>query len=253
MSTAEEEEEDDFVLKLKDPKDLAAEEDEAVHTYGDGVICTTDKVGHATPGGFGPAELVVDATEGFIPLWERGSVLRWRFNEQALSLISNADEGRKKVRSLLSKALLKWGDAAPVRFAERSDSWDFEIVIRNADQCSPRGCTYARAFFPDSGRHDLLIYPKLFTQSGKEQVETLVHELGHIFGLRHFFAKISEKKWPSELFGEHNPFSIMNYGAKSKLTKADKRDLRALYHGVWSGSIKEINGTPVRLVKPYHA
>ena len=110
----------------------------------------------------------------------------------------------------------------------------------------------ARAFFPDSGRHELELYPKMFEQSEKEQIDTLTHELGHIFGLRHFFAQIRESQWPSVIFGEHRPFSIMNYGRQSELTNDDLDDLKRLYDSVWSGRLTEVNGTPIRLFTPYH-
>ena len=145
------------------------------------------------------------------------------------------------------------GEAAPVKFKEAEDAWDFEIAIRSDDQCSVSGCTLARAFFPDGGRHDLAIFPKMFDQSRKEQVDTLIHETGHIFGLRHFFAEVHESKWPSEVFGTHKPFSIMNYGAMSELTDADKQDLTFLYQSAWSGDLTNVNGTPLRLMTPYHA
>jgi DNA primase len=45
----------------------------------------------------------------------------------------------------------------------------------------------------------------------------------------------------------------MNYGAKSVLTKADRDDLRKLYAQVWGGQLTSINGTPIKLVRPYHA
>jgi hypothetical protein len=45
----------------------------------------------------------------------------------------------------------------------------------------------------------------------------------------------------------------MNYGAKSVLTEADLRDLTELYRLAWSGQLPQINGTPVRLVRPYSA
>lgn len=158
---------------------------------------------------------------------------------------------RREIRDLFGEALLAWGDAAPIRFAERDDLWDFEIVANADDQCDANGCTLAAAFFPDGGRHELLLYPKLFEQSRKEQVETLVHEVGHVFGLRHFFANVKEGAWPSEIFGKHERFSIMNYGAESVLTSADRDDLKRLYRAAWDGTLPEINGTPIRLVKPF--
>ncbi len=151
-----------------------------------------------------------------------------------------------------SKRLLAWGSAAPVRFTENEDLWDFEIVMSAGDNCSASGCTLARAFFPDSGRHDLMLYPKMFEQSRKEQVETWMHEIGHIFGLRHFFATVTETAWPAEIFGSHDKFSIMNYGALSTLTERDKKDLVRLYEQAWSGALTHINGTPIQFFLPYH-
>jgi hypothetical protein len=157
------------------------------------------------------------------------------------------------VQSLLFDAIeLAWGDAVPIKFSERSDAWDFELSARNADDCDARGCTLASAFFPDAGRHELVIYPKMLEQPEKEQVDTLAHELGHVFSLRHFFAQISENRWPSEIFGVHRSFTIMNYGANSELTDDDKADLKKLYLSVWSGQLTEINGTPIQLVRPFH-
>ena len=91
-----------------------------------------------------------------------------------------------------------------------------------------------------------------FSEPKQEQVETLAHEFGHVFGLRHFFAQIEEKRWRSEIFGKHKPFSIMNYGQKSVMTKWDRRDLKTLYSKAWSRELTEINGTRIKLVKPYH-
>jgi Metallo-peptidase family M12B Reprolysin-like len=140
-----------------------------------------------------------------------------------------------------------------VKFREDEDLYDFEIVMRHGDDCDASGCVLASAFFPDGGRHKLTLFPKLFEQTRQEQVATLVHEIGHVFGLRHFFAQISETEWPSEIFGTHSKFSIMNYGSLSRLTTADRDDLRRLYRRVWTGKMTEINGTPIRLMRPYSA
>lgn len=42
------------------------------------------------------------------------------------------------------------------------------------------------------------------------------------------------------------------YGADSRLTEDDKKDLKELYSLVWSGKLREINGTAIRLVTPFH-
>ena len=80
----------------------------------------------------------------------------------------------------------------------------------------------------------------------------MAHELGHIFGLRHFFAEDLEAGFPSEQFGEHNPFTIMNYGEESIMTDKDRIDLERLYQLVWSGELTKINGTPIETFYPYH-
>jgi hypothetical protein len=215
------------------------------------VICDTDRRGHATPQGRNPLELVVDASEGFIPLWAADTVLRWRFRERSLDYFADPAAAKVEIRNLFAESLLAWGSAAPVTFKYDPDLWDFEIVMRPNDQCNAVGCVLASAFFPDGGRHQLNLYPKMFEQSRVEQVETMIHEVGHIFGLRHFFADVREQAWPSEIFGKHEQFSIMNYGEFSVLTDDDKSDLTLLYQLARSGELQHINGTPIQLVKPF--
>jgi hypothetical protein len=224
-----------------------------VHIIRKGIRCDTEKRGHGTPNNQSPLEIVVDATEGFVPLWAKNTVLRWRFRESSLQSFKNPAAAKAAIEELLGAAILRWGDACPVKFAkQKTDAWDFEIVARATDDCDDNGCVLASAFFPDAGRHKLHIYPKMFTQSKEEQIETMIHEIGHVFGLRHFFAQITETKWASQIFGTHKKFSIMNYGGDSKLTAADKADLKKLYEKAWAGQISEINGTPIKFVKPFH-
>jgi hypothetical protein len=226
---------------------------DTVHIIRPNVRCDTESRGHTTPRGRSRLEIVVDASEGFIPLWAKNTTLRWRFRDSSFAGLEDPAAAKAAVEKLLGECILAWGDAAPVKFAKRSDSWDFEIVMRAADDCDASGCVLASAFFPDAGRHKLLLYPQMFEQTRKEQIETLVHEIGHIFGLRHFFALVSETEWPAKVFGKHHKFSIMNYGEDSKLTSYDKSDLKRLYQLAWSGELTKINGTPIRFMKPFHA
>jgi hypothetical protein len=237
----------------RNPEEAAREVESQIHLYGPGAICDTEKRGYARPKNRSPLEIVVDATEGFVPLWAKDTTLRWRFQERSMSFFEDPEAAKTAIKDLLGEALLAWGDAAPVKFSQRDDAWDFEVVVRERDRCNPNGCVLASAFFPDPGQHEMVIYPQMFAQSEEEMVETLVHETGHIFGLRHFFANISETAWPSEVFGTHKPFSIMNYGSQSELTDDDKADLKRLYQAAWSGELTEINGTPIRSVKPFNA
>lgn len=221
------------------------------HIYHGGAVCRTDKRGYATPEDRDPTELVLDATEGFIPLWDKDTTLRWRFNEASMTAFANPDAAKTYFRNRIRDALALWGNAIPVRFSEVSEAWDFEVIFEATPKCNPNGCVLASAFFPDSGQHDVTIYSTILDQAETEVVETLAHEFGHVFGLRHFFAKVSEGAFPSVIFGTHNKQSIMNYGSHSKMTKKDVSDLKSLYVMAWSGQLTQINGTPVRLVRPY--
>jgi len=240
-------------FRPNDRRSRTATMEPLIHVIRDGVVCDTDRRGHNTPHGCSPRDLVINVSEGFIPLWESDVVLRWRFRTRSMDYFEDPTAASDEFRALLADALLAWGNAAPVTFKYDEDLWDFEVVMRSSDHCNPFGCVLASAFFPDGGRQKLELYPKMFTQSRTEQVDTLIHELGHVFGLRHFFAQVREPELRSEVFGRHVMFSIMNYGEYSHLTEADREDLTLLYQTAWSGQLSHINGTPIRLVRPYSA
>lgn len=233
---------------LSDEEIIQATE-ELVHVVAPGIICRTEARAERRS----RERIVLDATDGFIPLWAKDQVLHWRFHEASLRRFRDPQALKTTVRSLFAEAVMAWGLAVvPIRFVERSDNPDFEIVVEVHEDCTPQGCVLASAFFPDTGRHTLRLYPTMFDQPQQEQVETMAHELGHVFGLRHFFAPELETAWPAVIFGDHEPFSIMNYGAESTLTDTDRQDLTTLYQAVWQGQLTAVNGTPIQLVKPYH-
>jgi endonuclease I/V8-like Glu-specific endopeptidase len=228
--------------------------DTHIHVFGKGahIVCDTEPRGYALPENRSLLEHRLHQTEGIVPLWEQGQTLRWRFQERSLLKFARPDQLKSFVRQLFGEALAAWGDAAPIRFSEQDDAWDFEISVRSEKDCDIGGCVAASAFFPDEGRHEFVIYPSLFELDRSEQIETLIHETGHIFGLRHWFANITETAWPSVEFGSDSQFTIMNYGEASMFTEADKADLARLYATAWSGVLAGINGTPIRFVRPYH-
>jgi hypothetical protein len=222
------------------------------HIIRRGVRCATEQIAQSKARGRSPLEIVLDASEGFVPLWEKNCTLRWRFKDRTLQQFKDPLAAKAVIEQLLAESILEWRNAAPIKFSQSDTAWDFEIAVEENDDCDPTGCVLASAFFPDAGRHTLKIFPKMLKQKRSEQVETLVHEIGHVFGLRHFFALELETPWPAEIFGEHKPFGIMNYGDASVLTDADRDDLRRVYELAWSGELTNINGTPIRFVRPFH-
>lgn len=220
-------------------------EDDALHAHR--ARCRTD------PSRTLSLEAVVDVVNGSIPLWAPGITLRWRFNEESMAHFERPDAAKARIRHLIDKSLRRWGDAAPVGLREREDDWDFEVVARRRNDCDDDGCTLASAFFPGKSQEQLLMFPRMFLDPEEEQVATLVHEFGHVFGLRHYFAATAEPGEPSVVFGHHRKQTIMNYGEDSVLTPQDRSDLKRLYEQVWSGRLDKIRGIPVRLVRPHHA
>ena len=223
------------------------------HIYGKKVRCATDSRGYERHRNLNFDEIRVHETDGFIPLWAEDVTLRYRFNEWSFEKKygDKADEQKAVVQKLFDDGLSLWGDAVPVKFTYNTNASDFEIFIVQEPDCDSTGCVLASAFFPDGGRHRFNIYPTCFDQSREEQVETFAHEQGHIFGLRHFFANISETDFPSHLFGEDSKFSIMNYGRNSFMTDSDRSDLKNLYAAVWNGELTEIDSAPIQLMYPY--
>ncbi|KAH7045645.1 Matrixin family [Linnemannia elongata] len=217
-------------------------------------LCVTGERAHKRS----PFEIVV-GTRGIIPLWVKGAILRYRFNHTSAVALRQLRRTKKEILELFNKAVGMWGDAAPVKFIEDNVAWDFEFDVRKDSFCFEGGCVLASSFFPDTGRSQLVIYPSMFNHSEGEQVETLIHELGHVFGLRHWFAREKEEGdgWHAEVFGRHDPVSIMNYDDQttlineSTLTDADKTDLVRLYDEAWSGRLKHINNTPIQLFEPF--
>lgn len=221
------------------------------HVYNKKVICVTDSKGYPHPDNKDLTEIRVDSSNGIIPLWDKGVTLNWRFKKTFSLHFKSPEAAKENIRKLIGEAIVAWKDACPIKFHEDNDAWDFEIAMHDSD-CDNSGCVLASSFFPDQGQHTFYIYPSLLQQSQQEQIETIEHELGHIFGLRHFFAKIKEAQWGSELFGTENPFSIMNYGDKSKLNNNDIKDLKLLYQLIWTGKLTEINGTKIKRFVSFH-
>ena len=153
--------------------------------FGGDIFCGTDERGFSTPRGRSPLELVLDASEGFVPLWEKNKVLRWRFDEKSMNYFDDPSDAKRALRQLFAEAVAAWGDSAPVKFREAEGGWDFDIHMNSGDDCNSQGaCPLAKAFFPDGGRHRLDLYPRLLEESRKEIVDTFIHETGHMFGLR---------------------------------------------------------------------
>ncbi|KAF9950712.1 hypothetical protein BGZ72_007665 [Mortierella alpina] len=75
---------------------------------------------------------------GFILLWKKDVVLRYRFNERTLR---DTTRTKDEIFKLYNKVLEQWGDAAPVTFIEDDFAWDIEFYLRKDKNCFREGCS----------------------------------------------------------------------------------------------------------------
>jgi hypothetical protein len=104
-------------LALATPEQIASRKKERLFVYGKGtgdgkgIICVTDSRGQPKhewrsevaevvrrASGDPRTEIVVDASEGFIPLWDEDVTLRWRFNEVSMQAFADRKLPRLRLK-----------------------------------------------------------------------------------------------------------------------------------------------------------
>jgi hypothetical protein len=100
-------------FRMRDPDEAAREVEPQVHIYGPGAVCDTETRGHATPRNRSPLEIVVDATEGFVPLWAKDTTLRWRFQERSMRIFRDPEAAKAAITELLGETLLAGARRCP--------------------------------------------------------------------------------------------------------------------------------------------
>lgn len=216
------------------------------HTHKKRVCCITQsdivqddkKTSKTSPSGH--YMLVVDTGNNKIPLWAPNQTLTWKY-----SYDSSDDKSRiEEFEAALKRAIAGWGSSAPVKLEgpkSVNDHTDFVVILYDeVNEIENGRFVLGQAFFPNTKtkRFHIWATPE---ELKDELVVTIEHELGHVFGLRHYFG-ISEEVAPGVVgevaYYKHDPNderSIMNYGeAGSSITSKDKSDLKSLYNLVWT-------------------
>jgi len=202
----------------------------------------------------GGLRIMVDSTDGVIPLWAPNQALRWGFDLPSFEQTFQDSKGVMEfVRKAIESALTSW-DFLPIQFIYQETNTDFRVKMISQKDCDSSGCVLASAFFPDSNRNTVYLYPTLFEEPNlSDIVQTLEHEIGHIFGLRHYFAATLERENPAELFGKDSERSIMNYGTLSVMTDDDRKDLKNLYNLAWNGQLTKIGSAEIHFIFPFRS
>jgi hypothetical protein len=115
----------------------------------------------------------------------RSHHLRWRFQPRSLVLFEAPLAEMEALARLLGEAILQWGPAALSGSPATTTHGTSRSRCARSPAAHPPAASWPapsslmRAATRSSSTRSC------FTRSRDEQIETLIHELGHVFGLRH--------------------------------------------------------------------
>lgn len=192
----------------------------------------------------GTAEIYLGINRGTLSLWESNSVINWTARFDGYPSFTQRDEAIVG----FWRACNTWNRVMQdrVRFNYVGNLSDAAIELRYDD--SGREGLLASAFFPDTGNLDLnfvRVYESQFDPRYKARnpiYNTMLHEIGHVLGLRHEFAHDREGFAESILFGIKNPRSVMAYYPAQEIQDTDVEAVRRAYDELADGSELEGQG-----------
>lgn len=143
----------------------------------------------------------------------------------------------------LDQAAEEWNGVAfgvtVVQTTEKKEA-NFNLAYRGNPPGRPR--TLARGFFPHQADRDIVVFKYGMDPSNASRLKNVfLHELGHVFGLRHEFA-IEKEQQGAKLFMTANKDSVMEYNKVPMIQETDKEGIREFYK-LPNGS--DVDGSPV--------
>ncbi len=189
-------------------------------------------------------ELYLGLLVGQIHLWENGSTINWIARSDGYPQDGQAIEAAAR----LCQAAEQWNEVMDGRVR-------FQYVTNFDDACFKleyggfKGPVLAEAFMPfqyGMVLNTVYVYELLFDpQYRVHMLGTMLHELGHVLGLRHEHAHHVVHGWGPEdikdifesiLYGSNNSQSVMAYYMGQTIQDSDKEDIRNAYDDLMDGT-----------------
>ena len=134
-----------------------------------------------------------------------------------------------QVRPIVERALAMYEAAANFKFIEvdSSASKDIEMRFKQGDG---GGIAFSR-HNSNAQMDRIRVSSQTIEELETDYFDTLIHEIGHIIGLKHPFDESREGEWSWDEGHRHNPNTIMSYSPNrgNELLPADIAALRFLY------------------------
>lgn len=168
--------------------------------------------------------------------WKPGSTVLFYFD-----IVSFSMDGDLAKRSFL-QAVEDWTQfpGIGITFCETDDEDEATFYVRRRGKPDNGAKALAHAFPPNDHRkrkkRTLFVYDMAFREPRPNLAGVFGHELGHILGARHEFAKDEDKPWetkdPSVRIGSVNHNSVMRYpkvGEPWRVDDLDRQAIKSLY------------------------
>ena len=176
---------------------------------------------------------------GKVVLWHKGDTINFAAHIDGYPSKNHALYAASK----LWEAAKLWNAAnigVQFKWVDKWEDAEFALAYGGSN-----GDTLAMAFFPNTDDlNTLFVYSRAFDNDAiNYQANIFAHELGHVLGLRHEFAK---QEGDAVIFGPENPNSVMSYKFPPVIQNTDVIFTRNVYD--YAGS--SIGGYPVVRVHP---
>lgn len=181
-----------------------------------------------------------------LPLWAHGSVLRWAARTDGYPSPSGVHALR--VASSMHHAAARWnaalGGRVIFRHAERATDAHF-VLEYGGDGAR----ALASSFTPEKAAHALnavRVYSRALTPTARPLLMcALLHELGHVLGLRHEHAHSAPTAWlpdsmtsaQTAVWGACDPRSVLGFRLARDLSSTDVANVRAAYDELQDGAV----------------